>query len=309
MTEQNLISNFENKTVVVSLLNQILHYTEITNTLIYYYLFDEMYFFLSLPLSKQRILSKKYGTSHIIDAHNKYFTLCGKLHLFGPSRPSSVMYRKPTVFRVCGELHRENDRPAVFYNLNKEWWYFGVRHRSNDQPAIDTPSKKEWWVAGKRHRGNDQPALVTAKTKEWWVNGLRHRDGDQPAVESTNLHKEWWVRGVLHRDNDEPAIMGARELRKEWYINGQLHRDGDKPARVRLTGVLEWWCRDVRHRDDNKPAVVYPNGRVEYWVNGVQKFPFTRQTKQNISNHKPKSPNKHKGDRIDFLLNKITNVS
>jgi len=48
-----------------------------------------------------------------------------------------------------GELHRENDMPAVI-------WKNGAKH---------------WYTNGKCHRDNDMPAIIFADgDKEWWIN-------------------------------------------------------------------------------------------------------------------------------------------
>jgi len=53
-------------------------------------------------------------------------------------------------FNNAGELHRENDLPAViFKNGTKVWWKNGKRHRENDMPAIIREyGSKEWFVNG-----------------------------------------------------------------------------------------------------------------------------------------------------------------
>jgi len=51
----------------------------------------------------------------------------------------------------AGELHRENDLPAVIWKSGyKEWWVNGKRHRENDLPVvISSTGRKEWWANGK----------------------------------------------------------------------------------------------------------------------------------------------------------------
>jgi hypothetical protein len=74
-----------------------------------------------------------------------------------------------------GELHRENDLPAVEYgNGNRLWYVNGKCHRDGGLPAIE-------WANGNKY---------------WFVNGKLHRDGGLPAVEESNGNKEWWVNSV-----------------------------------------------------------------------------------------------------------------
>jgi len=50
----------------------------------------------------------------------------------------------------AGQLHRENDLPAVIYENGSKFWYKnGNLHRENDLPAvIYLDGYKEWWVNG-----------------------------------------------------------------------------------------------------------------------------------------------------------------
>jgi len=57
-------------------------------------------------------------------------------------------------FNKAGELHRENDLPAVIWKSGfKEWYINGKRHRENDMPAVIFKSGyKVWWVNGNHIR-------------------------------------------------------------------------------------------------------------------------------------------------------------
>jgi len=63
-------------------------------------------------------------------------------------------------YNNAGELHRENDLPAViFENGTKVWYKNGKRHRENDLPSvIFEDGGKSWWTNGKLIRNE-------------WVNG------------------------------------------------------------------------------------------------------------------------------------------
>ena len=56
-----------------------------------------------------------------------------------------------TTYRVNGELHRDNDLPAMIKANGAKWWFKDNKlHRDNDQPAvIDADGTKYWWVDGK----------------------------------------------------------------------------------------------------------------------------------------------------------------
>ncbi len=61
-------------------------------------------------------------------------------------------------FNNAGELHRENDMPAVIWaDGSKSWFKNRKRHRDNDLPAlVRADGTKEWWITGKFVR-NEEP--------------------------------------------------------------------------------------------------------------------------------------------------------
>jgi len=49
-------------------------------------------------------------------------------------------------FRKNGQLHRDNDLPAViYYDGEKRWYQNDLRHRDNGQPAIIYASGTKFW--------------------------------------------------------------------------------------------------------------------------------------------------------------------
>lgn len=128
------------------------------------------------------------------------------------------------------------------------WRLNGQLHRENDLPAIEWAcGKREWWVHGRRHRDNDRPAVDNSCSTEWWVDGKLHREYDLPAVVRFNNTQEWYKHGRRHRDNDLPAMVwGGGQGAQEWYVDGQLHRDGDRPAIVYAAGGRSWYVRGRR---------------------------------------------------------------
>jgi len=101
----------------------------------------------------------------------------------------------------------ENDEPPTEIDSNgNKFWYDvkGQLHRDNDKPAVEWASgTKEWFVNEKRHRDNDKPAIEwVSGDKEWWVNGQLHRDNDKPAVEWADGYKAWWENGKFIRRED-----------------------------------------------------------------------------------------------------------
>lgn len=109
-------------------------------------------------------------------------------------------YQSCEFWRVNGELHNSNDRPAL----------------------IRSDGMRKWFCRGKLHRDDDKPAVEMPNgDREWWQNNQRHRDGDQPAVIKLNGgHREWWQNDQLHRDGQMPAVISTTYT--HWYQFGQI---------------------------------------------------------------------------------------
>ena len=110
-----------------------------------------------------------------------------------------------------GEVHRDDDRPAIIYADGGLVWYKnGEYHRDGDKPArIDEDGTLGWWKNGKIHRDGDKPAVIGSDgLLVWYKNGQRHRVLG-PAVIDKNNNFEWWFRG------DEIPVNSQEEY-EEW---------------------------------------------------------------------------------------------
>jgi len=76
-----------------------------------------------------------------------------------------------------GQLHRDNDKPAVISDNGTQYWYKeGQLHRDHDKPAvIYANGTQEWYKEGKCHRENDLPSVIylDGKREEYWINGIK----------------------------------------------------------------------------------------------------------------------------------------
>jgi hypothetical protein len=118
-----------------------------------------------------------------------------------------------------GQLHRENDKPALVYkNGNQFWFKNGKRHRENGPAVIYHNGDQYWYLKGRRHR-EDGPAAIHANgDKCWYKNGVYHRE-DGPAIIYANGTECWYNKdGKLHRE-DGPAVICAAG-REEYWVNG-----------------------------------------------------------------------------------------
>jgi hypothetical protein len=114
-------------------------------------------------------------------------------------------------------MHKE--KCNIIKDGNKYWRVNGNLHRDNDLPAVEcTNGDKFWYVNGKFHRENDLPAIEYSDgSKSWYINGKRYRNNDLPAIEHTDGSKCWYVNGKCHRLGGLPAFEFADDS-KEWYI-------------------------------------------------------------------------------------------
>jgi len=82
----------------------------------------------------------------------------------------------------CGELHRENDLPAL----------------------TRSDGTKQWWINGKLHRDNDKPAIIRSNgIKEWWFNGRPFRKNKKPIIERPN---DYLINELLYNINKSIKI-------------------------------------------------------------------------------------------------------
>jgi hypothetical protein len=91
---------------------------------------------------------------------------------------------------IISGYHRDDDKPAIihsekcFYSNMREWWVNGKRHRENDLPAV------MWNV-----KQSDQlPCLI----QEWYYNGVLHREKGIPSV-ICGGYKGWFHNGKMYK--------------------------------------------------------------------------------------------------------------
>jgi hypothetical protein len=102
--------------------------------------------------------------------------------------------------------------------LGTKHWYNdkGELHRENDLPAVEyAGGTKCWYLNGKRHRENG-PAVESANgSKFWWLNNKRHRETG-PAVEYADGRCEWWVDGELVDCTDNETFLRMMKYKWAW---------------------------------------------------------------------------------------------
>ncbi len=116
-----------------------------------------------------------------------------------------------------GQLHRENDLPAVIYDNLKATWNKSI--------------KKKWYQNDEMYRANDLPTStweLTYSTKvligESNDYGL-YEESDYKQVAVIERTEEWHNKRGLHRENDLPATIHYINdvvASESWYLNGVL---------------------------------------------------------------------------------------
>ena len=123
---------------------------------------------------------------------------------------------------------------------NKRWYNKkGELHRDNDLPAIEWPGgTKVWYLNNELHR-DDKPAVEWSDgTKEWYQNDKLHRV-DGPAVEKSNGTKVWYLNNKLHRIKG-PAVEFPSGG-KLWFIEGKRLKEEEFKKVIKRRNELARW--------------------------------------------------------------------
>lgn len=144
--------------------------------------------------------------------------------LIGPGLYSAE-WRNP-----AGEIHRDDDFPAVAIKGKEMHWYTNGRcDRGGDLPSsIDANGTLIWMSGGSWHRDNGLPALVhRSGTKQWYVRAAKHRENG-PAIQHSDGSCEWYWRNRRHRGEGLPALI-LRNGKMSWYEHGEYQGNQDNP--------------------------------------------------------------------------------
>lgn len=158
----------------------------------------------------------------------------------------NIFYRLPN-----GDFHTFEE-PCISRNIQM-WYKYGELHREDDQPAIIFPDgRREWHYQGRLHRDNDNPAIICPHDNyAWYTNGVLHRENDQPAVCGSYCNDDWY------KSLEKTTYTTHRSDKyKKWFYHGQLHRDNDKPAIVYSNNSCMYYQKGLLHRNNNLPAIV-----------------------------------------------------
>ena len=83
-------------------------------------------------------------------------------------------------YRLNHKYHNVGDLPACIYTDTtgtkfSEWYKHGQLHRDNDMPAVIKTAYKEWYQNGKLHRDNNMPAIMCDDGRQYWYfNGKQY---------------------------------------------------------------------------------------------------------------------------------------
>ena len=157
---------------------------------------------------KPRIVTRKDG---II-----FHYLGRKLHrLDGPAIDFSQMTKIPL---YGGDIWTQAAQEGCLY----QWFVNGELHRDNNLPAIEYHcGSKRYYCHGKKHR-TDGPAIEyilpkvddcypSKQTNHWYVNGIHHRE-DGPASEYYHGGKQWFFNGQEFNCKTQEELKRLQKL-------------------------------------------------------------------------------------------------
>jgi len=104
-----------------------------------------------------------------------------------------------TVVRVLTAEERCAEWTGVYVRENgiQLWFRNGQLHREEDLPAIYDHGDQAWYRDGLRHREGDLPAAIYATGgQRWWRDGQLRREGGPAVVSATDGTQEWYLNGV-----------------------------------------------------------------------------------------------------------------
>ena len=101
---------------------------------------------------------------------------------------------------------------------DKYWYQNGNLHREEDLPAIEyTDGSQQWYKEGKLHREGDLPSVYYADgTKGWYKEGKLHREGGLPAIEWNGGDKEWYYEGEKLKVNCNEEALRLIKMKAFW---------------------------------------------------------------------------------------------
>ena len=95
-------------------------------------------------------------------------------------------------------------------NGNKIWRLHGELHRENDEPAIERAcGHKEWYQHGKRHRDDGAAIEYANGYKAWYLHGKKYNDVNAWAKDVLKMHNkphddanvQDYLRDILMKDD------------------------------------------------------------------------------------------------------------
>lgn len=174
--------------------------------------------------------------------------------------------------RALDELEREELQHKKIFQDTKTNLNFGRNEdMSKNGWYAESDGTQKCYKDGKLHCDNGPAEVRPNGTQLFYKNGKLHRDGNLPAMVGVGGTKKYAVNGKYHRVGGEPAIIWSKSpYAKEWWVNGEIQKA------VKRDGVIEHYAPGCNERDEARfhredgPAVIFPNGREEFWLEGVQ---------------------------------------
>lgn len=118
-----------------------------------------------------------------------------------------------------GKIHHDTEPAIVYSDGEKQWVKNGNLHRENDLPAVEFGEKcKKWYFNGKLHRITG-PAKIWSRYPNWYskyeegiviehyINGNHYCDENTPHFEHLSSgHKFWFYKSFSYSNYNEYVL-------------------------------------------------------------------------------------------------------
>lgn len=116
----------------------------------------------------------------------------------------------------------------IDYYGDVEWFKEGELHRDNDLPAVECSNgDKSWFKNGVPHRENKAAIICADGTTFWYLNGLKHRE-DGPALEYATGHKYWYLNDIQYTKEEFDKFLLKKNLTIDLKNNTSKYRSKSK---------------------------------------------------------------------------------
>lgn len=151
-----------------------------------------------------------------------------------------------------GEIHREDDLPAVESKHSQIWYKHNLIHRDGDKPALIDKGLQAWFQHGLLHREQDFPAQIIrdGEIQIWFKEGKKHRVGGPACIEKPHSfyigNEQWWFEDKKHREDGPAVIFDNGD--KEYWIHGTEYTEEEFHHEIAKRILNESLKQSMQHK-------------------------------------------------------------